>query len=38
LVRRDAIAGRDDGIQKGKPEQRREAVQAKTGGNVPTPP
>ena len=38
LVRRDAIAGRDDGIQKGKAEQRRESVQAKTGGNVPTPP
>jgi cytochrome c oxidase cbb3-type subunit 3 len=24
LVRRDAIAGRDDGMQKGKPEQRRD--------------
>jgi cytochrome c oxidase cbb3-type subunit III len=27
LVRRDAIAGRDDGIQKGKPEQRRSRAE-----------
>jgi cytochrome c oxidase cbb3-type subunit 3 len=27
LVRQDAIAGRDDGLQKGKPEQRRDRAQ-----------
>jgi cytochrome c oxidase cbb3-type subunit 3 len=37
LVRQDAIAGRDDGIHKGKPEQRRDPVQPKTGGDIRAP-
>jgi cytochrome c oxidase cbb3-type subunit 3 len=35
LVRRDAIAGRDDGMQIGKPEQRRPRVSPANGAESP---
>ncbi|MFL6582437.1 MAG: c-type cytochrome [Burkholderiales bacterium] len=35
LVRRDAIAGRDDGIQKGKPEQRRSRAEPRNSSEAP---
>jgi cytochrome c oxidase cbb3-type subunit III len=35
LVRRDAIAGRDDGIQKGKPEQRRSRAEPQNSSEAP---
>jgi cytochrome c oxidase cbb3-type subunit 3 len=35
LVPRDAISGRDDGIQKGKPEQRRKSTAPILGAGQP---